>query len=115
LNKPLRHLFDHFSSYRFTVEADGTFSNRKLFTYVTPGIPDGIHCDTNGNVYSGVGDGVHVWNPSGTLLGKIFLGTTSANFNFAGKGRMVICAETELFYVTLAAEGAVVASQMPPM
>ncbi|KAJ9499454.1 hypothetical protein LTR99_009622 [Exophiala xenobiotica] len=103
------------SIYRFTVEADGTFSNRKLFSYVSPGIPDGIHCDTNGNVYSGVGDGVHVWNPSGTLLGKIFLGTTSANFNFAGKGRMVICAETELFYVTLAAEGAVVASQMPPM
>jgi gluconolactonase len=63
-------------------------------------------------VYSGVGDGVHVWNPSGVLLGKIFLGTTSANFNFAGKGRMVICAETELVYVTLAAEGDVVASEM---
>lgn len=108
-------LFDLFPSYRFTVEADGTFSNRKLFTYATPGVPDGIHCDTNGNVYAGLGDGVQVWNPSGTLLGKIFLGTTSANFNFAGKGRMVICAETELFYATLAAEGAVVASQMPPM
>ncbi|KAK4946064.1 hypothetical protein LTR10_014866 [Elasticomyces elasticus] len=102
------------SIYRFTVEQDGTFSNRKLFTYASPGIPDGIHCDTNGNVYSGVGDGVHVWNPSGTLLGKIFLGTTSANFNFAGKGRMVICAETQLYYATLAAEGYVAASQLPP-
>ncbi|KAL2415640.1 hypothetical protein ABEF95_004561 [Exophiala dermatitidis] len=102
------------SIYRYTVEADGTFSNRKLFTYVSPGIPDGIHCDTNGNVYSGVGDGVHVWDPSGKLLGKIFLGITSANFNFAGKGRMVICAETQLYYATLAAEGSVVASQMPP-
>ncbi|KAL6245985.1 hypothetical protein RBB50_007138 [Rhinocladiella similis] len=103
------------SIYRFTVEEDGTFSNRKLFTYATPGVPDGIHCDTNGNVYAGLDDGVQVWNPAGTLLGKIFLGTTSANFNFAGKGRMVICAETELYYATLAAEGAVVASQMPPM
>ncbi|OAP58995.1 gluconolactonase [Fonsecaea erecta] len=102
------------SIYQFTVLPDGTFANRKLFAYASVGIPDGIHCDTNGNVYSGVGDGVHVWDPSGKLLGKIFLGTTSSNFNFAGKGRMVICAETELFYVTLAAEGAIVSSQVPP-
>ena len=103
-----------FRSYRFTVESDGTWSNRKVFAFPSPGIPDGVHCDTNGNVYSGVGDGVHVWNPSGVLLGKIFVGMTSANFAFAGQGRMVICAETQLFYATLAAEGAVVASQMPP-
>ncbi|ETI29571.1 hypothetical protein G647_02024 [Cladophialophora carrionii CBS 160.54] len=102
------------SIYQYTVLEDGTWSNRKLFSYVSPGIPDGVHCDTDGNVYSGVGDGVVVYNPSGTLLGKIFLGTTSANFNFAGKGRMVICAETELYYATLAAEGAVVQSEMPP-
>ncbi|OCT44023.1 hypothetical protein CLCR_00091 [Cladophialophora carrionii] len=101
-------------SFQYTVLEDGTWSNRKLFSYVSPGIPDGVHCDTDGNVYSGVGDGVVVYNPSGTLLGKIFLGTTSANFNFAGKGRMVICAETELYYATLAAEGAVVQSEMPP-
>ncbi|KAJ9611107.1 hypothetical protein H2200_004290 [Cladophialophora chaetospira] len=102
------------SIYQYTVLADGTFDNRKLFTYVSPGIPDGIHCDTEGNVYSGVGDGVQVWNPSGTLLGKIFLGTTSANFNFAGKGGLVICAETELYYASIAAEGAIVESQLPP-
>lgn len=57
-------------------------------------------------MYAGCGDGLHVWNPSGKLIGKIYLGTTSANFNFAGDGRMVICAETELYYVTLAASGA---------
>lgn len=57
---------------------------------------------------------MQVWNPSGTLLGKIFLGTTSANFNFAGKGGMVICAETELYYASIAAEGAIVESQLPP-
>lgn len=98
--------------YRYTVEEDGTWSNRRLFTYVTPGVPDGVHCDTEGNVYSGVGDGVQVWDPSGTLLGKIFLGETSANFAFAGKGRMVVCAETKLYYVELKAEGAVVASEL---
>lgn len=59
-----------------------------------------------GNVYAGCGDGVQVWNPAGTLIGKIFLGATSANFRFAGKGRMVIAAETKLYYVTLAAGAA---------
>jgi gluconolactonase len=72
----------------------------------------GIHCDSQGNVYAGTGDGVHVFNPSGKLIGKIYLGTTSANFNFAGDGRMVICAETELYYATLAAGGSFVDSEM---
>ncbi|KAK5945167.1 hypothetical protein PMZ80_002371 [Knufia obscura] len=94
------------SIYRYDVNEDGTFSNRKLFAYASPGIPDGVHCDTEGNVYSGCGDGVHVWNPAGKLIGKIFTGTTAANFRFVGKGRMVITGQTELFYATLAAEGA---------
>ena len=88
------------------MQQDGTFENRKTFAFVSPGIPDGIHCDTKGNVYAGCGDGVHVFNPSGKLLGKIHIGGTVANFGFAGKGRMVILAETELYFATLAAEGA---------
>lgn len=69
-------------------------------------MPDGVHVDTMGNVYVGCGDGVQVYNPSGTLIGKIYLGGVSANFQFAGKGRMVILAETELYYATFKAEGA---------
>lgn len=65
----------------------------------------GVHCDSVGRVYSGCGDGVHVWNPQGKLIGKIFTGMTVANFQFAGKGRMVIMAETKLFYATLGATG----------
>lgn len=97
---------DSLTSYRYNVHEDGTVDNRKTFAFVTPGVPDGIHVDTKGNVYAGCGDGVHVYNPSGKLLGKIYLGTGAANFQFAGKGRMVILAETKLYYATLAAEGA---------
>ncbi|KAI0598266.1 D-lactonohydrolase [Biscogniauxia sp. FL1348] len=93
------------SIYRFNVQEDGTWENRKLFAYVDSGVPDGVHCDSNGNVYAGCGDGVQVWNPSGKLIGKIYLGEVSANFNFAGDGRMVICAEQNLYYATLAASG----------
>ncbi|KAI1657946.1 calcium-dependent phosphotriesterase [Daldinia decipiens] len=93
------------SIYRFDVQEDGTWDNRRLFAYADTGVPDGIHCDSNGNVYSGCGDGVQVWNPSGKLIGKIFLGKTAANFNFAGDGRMVILAEEDLYYATLGASG----------
>lgn len=85
---------------------DGTLENRKVFAYVSPGVPDGIHFDTKGNLYAGCGDGVQVYNPSGKLIGKIYIGGTSANFQFAGKGRMVVLAETELYFATLGAEGA---------
>lgn len=66
----------------------------------------GIHCDSKGNVYAGCGDGVHIWNPSGKLIGKIYTGMNAANFQFAGQGRMVIMGRTKLFYATLAASGA---------
>jgi gluconolactonase len=72
----------------------------------------GINCDSQGNVYAGCGDGIQVWNPSGKLIGKIFLGTTSAGFNFVGNGGIVITAETDLYYANVAAQGAYVESEM---
>ncbi|KAJ4026500.1 hypothetical protein NW752_001448 [Fusarium irregulare] len=94
------------SIYRFDVQKDGSWDNRKTFAYVHARLPDGIHCDSKGNVYAGCGDGVHVWNPSGKLIGKIYTGMNAANFQFAGQGRMVIMGRTRLFYATLAASGA---------
>ena len=66
--------------YRFNVGPDGLWSNRVTFAYVTPGNPDGVHCDSNGYVYAGCGNGLQVWNPAGKLIGKIFVGGVSANF-----------------------------------
>ncbi|RKL39542.1 hypothetical protein BFJ70_g5795 [Fusarium oxysporum] len=94
------------SIYRFDVQKDGTWENRKTFAFTAARLPDGIHCDSKGNVYAGCGDGVHVWNRSGKLIGKIYTGINAANFQFAGKGRMVIMGRTKLFYATLAASGA---------
>ncbi|KAM3553322.1 hypothetical protein ARSEF4850_006976 [Beauveria asiatica] len=92
--------------YRFNVAQDGTFENRKTFAYVDNGVPDGIHCDSKGNVYAGCGDGIHVWNPSGKLLGKIFTDGGAANFQFVGDGKMIICAETRLYMALIAAKAA---------
>ena len=45
-----------------------------------------------------------VWNSQGTLLGKFFLWNVSANFIFAGDGRLVILAETKIFLASIAAQ-----------
>ncbi|KAF4993112.1 hypothetical protein FGRMN_6727 [Fusarium graminum] len=87
------------SIYRFDVQKDGTWERRKTFAYVAARLPDG-------NVYAGCGDGVHIWNPSGRLIGKIYTAIKAANFQFAGSGRMIIMGRTKLFYATLAASGA---------
>ncbi|KAH7215674.1 hypothetical protein DER44DRAFT_856291 [Fusarium oxysporum] len=78
-----RNLSSPASVYSFDVNQDGTLQNRKTFAYVASFIPDGVHTDSKGRVYAGCGDGVHVWNPSGKLIGKIYTGTVAANFQFA--------------------------------
>ncbi|KAF5381757.1 hypothetical protein D9615_005449 [Tricholomella constricta] len=92
--------------YAFDVDArTHVFKNRRVFAYVDTGIPDGLQVDLKGNVYSGCGDGVQVWNDEGTLLGKFFSGMTTANMVFTTRGRLVILAETKIFVADIAAQG----------
>jgi len=92
--------------YEYDVIDDGTrLGGRKLFAYCTAGVPDGVKCDEAGNVYSGCGDGVHVWNPRGLLIGKIWIGAVVANFNFA-RGGVWVLAEERLFFADIRACGA---------
>lgn len=77
-------------------------ANRRVFAFATNGFPDGIKCDTQGNVYAGCGDGVEIWNAGGTLIGKIAIGGWCANFCFGREGEMFLCGETRLWRVQLA-------------
>lgn len=87
------------------VTADGRWEpqliNRRVFAFIAKGFPDGIKCDMKGNIYSGCGDGVHVWNSYGTLIGKIATGDWVANFCFGEGGEMFICNETKVWRVQL--------------
>ncbi|KAL1717799.1 hypothetical protein EV715DRAFT_273976 [Schizophyllum commune] len=90
--------------YAFDVDPKThAFTNRRLFAFVDAAIPDGIQVDKVGNVYSACGDGVHVWDWRGNLIGKFFLGELSANMVFAGHGRLVILAETKIYVADFAA------------
>lgn len=86
------------SIYAFDVLDQKRLSNRRTFAFADNGFPDGVHCDTKGNVWSGVGDGVHVWNPEGVLLGKIHIGETSNNLAFA-PGKVFVFSNSRLWVV----------------
>ncbi|PGG99005.1 gluconolactonase [Blastomyces parvus] len=94
------------SIYVYDVVDGGTrLANRRLFAFCDNGVPDGIKCDEKGYVYSGCGDGVHVWDTEGSLVGKIVVGGTTANFCFDEKGIWMF-AEEELWFCKLKARGA---------
>ena len=77
-------------------------ANRRLFAMPDTGVPDGIKCDEAGNVYSGCGDGIHVWSPGGVLLGKILVPGGVSNFCFCRAGEILALNETRVWQVKLA-------------
>ena len=87
----------------FDVTADGTVTNSRVFCKIDAGVPDGIRCDKQGRVWSSAGDGVQIFMPDGTLIGKILLPETAANLCFGGSnGRtLFITATTSLYAIAV--------------
>jgi len=92
----------------FDVGDGGKLSNGRVFAEIDPGLPDGFRVDTNGNVWTSAGDGVHCYAPDGTLLGKVLIPEVVANVTFGGprRNRLFITATTSLYSVFVAATGA---------
>jgi gluconolactonase len=68
----------------YSVSGSNTLAGGAIFANLTNGVPDGIHCDVDGRVWSSGGDGVYIFAATdGHLIGKIkFLRT--ANLCFGG-------------------------------
>ncbi|KIK36700.1 hypothetical protein CY34DRAFT_498329 [Suillus luteus UH-Slu-Lm8-n1] len=91
--------------YQFDVDPlTQTFANRRVFAYSDSGVPDGIQLDTMGNVYSGCGEATHVWNAEGTLIGKFYLNSTTAQMIFTKSG-LVILDEEAIYLANIQAQG----------
>ena len=77
------------------------------FAISDSGLFDGFRVDTAGNVWSSAGDGVHVFAPDGTQIGKILVPEVVANVVFGGRkrNRLFICATTSLYCVYVNAQG----------
>ena len=93
----------------FDVAADGTLSGGAVFAVIDAGVSDGFRLDADGNVWTSAEDGIHVFDPDGHLLGKIFVPEKVANCEFGGADRatLFITASTSLYAVDVAAKGLV--------
>jgi gluconolactonase len=98
----------------FDVITSGTaVANGRVLVDCGVGIPDGLRCDTDGNLWCGWGggegeDGVAVFNPAGTLIGRILLPERAANVCFGGarRNRLFMAASQSLYALYVNAQGA---------
>ncbi len=94
---------------RYPVAPDGACVGKgEDFVICDNGVFDGFRVDTNGNLWSSAGDGVHCFAPDGTLLGKILVDEVVANVCFGGPkcNRLFICSTTSLRAIYVNARGA---------
>jgi len=92
----------------FTVQPDGALTGGTVFAVIDNGVPDGIRCDAQGRVYATAGDGIHVFLPDGTLIGKLLVPETPSNLCFGGVDgqTLFITAQTSLYSIPLRGKGA---------
>ena len=97
----------------YDVVNDGTrLANGRVFFDASPGYADGIRCDTEGNVWAGFSggegeDGVAVFAPDGTLIGRILLPERCANVCFGGlkRNRLFMAASQSIYSLYVEAQG----------
>jgi gluconolactonase len=92
---------------RFAVQDDGTLSGGEVFAECTAGLFDGFRLDAAGRIWTSAADGVHCYDPDGTLIGKIRVPEVVANVCFGGEklNYLYICGTTSLYGVRLPVNG----------
>ena len=94
---------------RFRVNGDGaTVSGGEVFADCNAGLFDGFRVDTEGRIWTSAADGVHVFAPDATLLGKFLIPELVANVTFGGtkRNRLYICGTTSIYSLFTFAKGA---------
>lgn len=71
----------------FDVTDAGDLSGGDVFAPCTAGSFDGMRLDHRGNVWISAHDGVHVFAPDGTLIGKLLVPEVVSNLAFGGPRR----------------------------
>jgi gluconolactonase len=90
----------------FDVHDERHLWNGRLFTVVSPGVPDGIKVDVLDRVYTSSATGVQVFTPDGDLIGEI-IAPGVANFTFGGPHNDVlfILGDTRIWQAKLEVAG----------
>jgi gluconolactonase len=93
---------------RFDVGIDGGLSGGDVFADCDAGTFDGVRLDDAGRVWAAAHDGLHCFDPDGTLLGKLRLPEIVSNLTFGGRQRNVLfmTASTSVYAVRVNFSGA---------
>ncbi|MAU99012.1 MAG: gluconolactonase [Fulvimarina sp.] len=93
---------------RFDVGDDGRLSGGEVFATSTSGLFDGLRLDDAGRIWTSAADGVHCYDPDGTLIGRIKVPEVVANLCFGGPKRnyLYVCGTTSLYAIRLPVNGA---------
>ena len=75
----------------FDVRADGTLANVRIFAsgirdVMRPGLPDGMKCDAQGNIWVTAPGGLWVYAPDGSHIGKVAIPELCANLHWGWAG-----------------------------
>jgi gluconolactonase len=91
----------------FSVSDKGTLAGGEVFATCTSGLFDGFRIDRTGRIWASAEDGVHCYDPDGTLIGKIRIPEIVSNVTFGGarRNRLFITATSSLYAVYLTANG----------
>jgi len=92
----------------FQVTDDSTLTGGEVFATCGAGNFDGIRLDASGRIWAAAADGLHCFDPDGTLLGKLHIPEVVANFTFGGPKRnhLFICATSSLYAILVNFTGA---------
>lgn len=93
---------------KVAVTGDGrTLGASSVFATCTNGLFDGFRFDVSGRLWSSAADGIHVYDPDGTLIGKVLVPEVVANLCFGGpkRNRLFICGTTSLYALMTHANG----------
>lgn len=92
---------------KFTLKNGIELVDQGIFADSTAGLFDGLRVDTEGRIWTSAGDGVHCYDPDGTLIGKIFVPEVVANLCFGGPKRnyLYMCGTTSLYGLRLPVNG----------
>lgn len=92
----------------FEVGENGQLSGGEVFATCTSGLFDGFRLDVDGRIWTSAGDGVHCYDPDGTLIGKVLVPEVVANVVFGGpkRNRLYICGTTSLYAILVQTNGA---------
>jgi gluconolactonase len=103
------HVPDHPAHMKvYDVGADGSVSGGRVFADCTAGFFDGFRLDEAGRIWTSAADGIHCYDPDGTLIGKVLVPEVVANCVFGGPKRNIlyICGTTSLYAVRVMVNGA---------